>query len=516
MSNLSRRDVLKLAALASGGAALTALRARGAGAFQEKKPNIVVLIADTMSAANLSLYGYERRTTPNLERLAERAVVYHSHYAGGNFTSPGAATLLTGSFAWTHRTVNLGGLVRRSLVDRNIFRLLGPEYHRAGFAQNIWADLLLRQFSDSVDWHIPSPTFIDGWGKRIVSHSFLKDPLSAYYAIDDFLISTHQVVNPLAGSSSFGYLSLFYNLAHQNVGKPDAEHPYGLPSNGYYYFKNSEVYDGVRDSILDLHSKGSPFFGYFHLISPHANYCSRREFVDSLADMEFPTKQNHPLGDKIPRRSLLDSRKAYDEFVANIDFEIGRLFDSLDQAGVLDDTYFMIASDHGEMFERGVLGHATPLLNDPIVHVPLLILPPGQKKREDVYSATSNADLLPTILALAGQPIPQGMDGRLLPRFGGEEEAAGRPIISVEAKESSSFQPLSPVSLSMIKDSKKLIYYKGYQKYHDAFELYDLRDDPQEKRDLFQQDTLAAAGMKEELLDLFAQSERSFQSKDKP
>lgn len=109
MKNLSRRDVLKLAGLVTGGAAWTALRMKSGRALDGKKPNIVVLLADTLSATNLSLFGYGRQTTPNLERLADRAFVYHSHYAGGNFTSPGTATILTGSYTWTHRTVNLGG-----------------------------------------------------------------------------------------------------------------------------------------------------------------------------------------------------------------------------------------------------------------------------------------------------------------------------------------------------------------------------------------------------------------------
>ncbi len=118
-----------------------------------------------MSADNLSLYGYRRHTTPNLERLAERALVYHSHYSGGNFTTSGTASMLTGVYPWSHRAINLGGLVRRPLVDGNIYHLLGPEYHRVGFSQNLWADLFLRQFGADVDQHIPSPTFISGQEK---------------------------------------------------------------------------------------------------------------------------------------------------------------------------------------------------------------------------------------------------------------------------------------------------------------------------------------------------------------
>lgn len=505
MSKFNRRDFLKVSSITAAGLALTALRPR-ALQLRTRKPNIVILLADTMTADNLSLYGYPRRTTPHLERLAGRAIVYHSHYSGGNYTTSGTASLLTGSLPWTHRAINLGGLVRRQIADQNIFNLLGPDYHRVGFAQNLWADLFIRQFGADVDWHIPSPTFIHGQEKPLVSHLFKKDELSAYYAFDDFLLSTHHVVNPLSGSASMGYLGLFYGLSNRDLGTADAEHPYGLPSNGYYFFKNSVIYDGIRDTILDLHRGQNPFFAYFHLMAPHSTYRPTSQFVDTLADMQFPTKQFHPLGGRANRRTLLEQRKVYDEYVANVDTEMGRIFDSLDAAGVLEDTYFIITSDHGEFFERGEFGHDTPLLYNPVIHIPLLVFAPGQSQRVDIHTPTSSADVLPTLLSLAGRDVPTG-EGQLLPGLGGAEDE-NRPVFSIEAKEVSSFLPLSRASISMVKGTKKMIHYKGYEKYSDAFELYDLQVDGEEKRDLYAEDVVTAARMKEELLDHLADAEK--------
>ncbi len=68
---------------------------------------MVVIVFDAFSAYNISLYGYQRETTPNIARWAERAVVYHNHNAGGNFTIPGTASLLTGTYPWTHRAFGL-------------------------------------------------------------------------------------------------------------------------------------------------------------------------------------------------------------------------------------------------------------------------------------------------------------------------------------------------------------------------------------------------------------------------
>ncbi len=99
MSNVSRRSFLKLV-----GAAAPAVLFPAASMWAEKnlyqgdssKPNVIILLFDAMSARDLSVYGYPRPTSPNMERFAERATVYHSHNSGGNYTVPGTASLLTG------------------------------------------------------------------------------------------------------------------------------------------------------------------------------------------------------------------------------------------------------------------------------------------------------------------------------------------------------------------------------------------------------------------------------------
>ena len=121
MSNLSRRDFLKVAAAISAGSLLSAVPTLGKLKAQGQKPNIIILVFDAMSARNLSVYGYPRNTTPGLERIARRALVYHSHYSAGNFTTSGVASMLTGLYPWTHRGINLSGLVNRKFVKNNIF-----------------------------------------------------------------------------------------------------------------------------------------------------------------------------------------------------------------------------------------------------------------------------------------------------------------------------------------------------------------------------------------------------------
>ena len=98
-SQITRRDFLKLAGVLPLSIAAPRLVNSLAPVQQSGKPqNVIIVVFDAFSAYNISLYGYQRETTPNIARWAERAVVYHNHYAGGNFTTPGTASLLTGTF----------------------------------------------------------------------------------------------------------------------------------------------------------------------------------------------------------------------------------------------------------------------------------------------------------------------------------------------------------------------------------------------------------------------------------
>src|SRR5512146_2607230 len=86
-TSFTRRDFLRLAGLLP----LTVAAPRwtrqlsAAGGQQ----NVIIVLFDAFAAHDISLYGYARTTTPNIARLAKHAVVYHNHYASGNFTTPG-------------------------------------------------------------------------------------------------------------------------------------------------------------------------------------------------------------------------------------------------------------------------------------------------------------------------------------------------------------------------------------------------------------------------------------------
>ncbi len=161
MRRISRRDFLKLSWGVLGGGLASNLLPKNARlrTSDGKSPNIVVLVCDAMTARNLSVYGYPRKTTPNLEKIAEQAFVYHNHFSSGNFTVPATSSLLTGLRPWTHKAINLAGIVGNESVDHNIFRLLGKEYFKLAFTQNYWAVNLLNQFSSDIYSLLPPSQF---------------------------------------------------------------------------------------------------------------------------------------------------------------------------------------------------------------------------------------------------------------------------------------------------------------------------------------------------------------------
>jgi arylsulfatase A-like enzyme len=512
-SRFSRRDFLK----AAGAAALPLLFPRQALGLEStlrngSQPNVLVLVLDTLSAPHMSVYGYPRPTTPALEKFAERSTVYHSHYAAGNFTTPATASMLTGCVPWTHRALNLFGLARRDLAGRNLFHQLGNDYRRIAFTQNMLAELLLRQFGADIDQHLPFPFSSRDATTLGISQRLPNDSVASFYAFDDFLATRRENDGPLAGSPLLGLLDIL-RKDKETVASDDF--PLGAPFNNYYTYTNAETFQNILRVIEEARKGDKPYFGYFHLWTPHEPYRPRAEYLGKYKkDGYEPTvKPEHPLTETFRNeKNLLRLRQAYDEYITDVDADLGLFLGALERSGALDDTCVIITSDHGQLFERGEHGHNTALLYDGVLRIPLLISVPGQKQRADIHTPTSNIDLLPSLAALTGGRPDPASEGILLPGLGGIEDP-NRSLFSLVAKNNSAFAPIKHASLSMIKGSRKLIYYLGYGAYDGKSELYDLADDPDEMNDLAAADTAAAARMKDELLSALDESNRAITHK---
>lgn len=482
MKSLTRRDLLKLLAL------LPAVSLSGPATQQRPSaqrgnrhlPNILILVFDAFSAHHVPLYGYRRPTTPNLSRFADRATVFHSHYAGGSFTTPGTASLLTGTYPWSHRAVNLQSTVLEEFRDKSIFSLLGGAgYYRLAYSQNIVVSSLLDQFRRAID-HF-----------TLTKELCLQDPyVSQWMFGNDFTpaINAESLITRRGDTSSSLFLYEVYRVwLSYRERRLNAKHadlfPLGLPTIQDQVFL---LEDAVNWTMRQLGAMPEPFLAYLHFLPPHDPYRPRKEFVGRFADGWAPApKPAHPLSAGETEEFLSTARREYDEYIAYADAECGRLLDFMRVSGMLDTTYVIVTSDHGELFERGIWEHITPVLFQPLIHIPLIVSTPGQQARRDVHALTSCVDILPTLLQVAGVTKPAWCEGVPLPLMGDQEAPTDRAVYCLDAKGSSRFGPLAKRTVSLIRDRYKIIHYLGYPRYDDVYEMYDLHDDPEELRNIY-------------------------------
>lgn len=497
MNKLGRRDFLKLISLLG----LTPFLETGCTA-EEKEfnssettiPNVFIIILDTLSALHIPLHGYPRNTTPKMMDFAEHSTVYHRHYSAGNFTVPGTASLLTGTYPWSHRALHHTGLMCAAYEQQNLFTLFAETHQRIAYPHNLWANLLLHQLHEDIDQYIHPESFslIDD-----VAYDSFQDTDIAFRSFEELLFRDIGV----PGSLFLSRANDLKVLIDKQIGlKAYSESfPRGVPSLGTYnvYYLLEQVVQGVVSSIAHFHP---PFLAYLHFFPPHEPYCPSHDFIGMFEDtLRLPQKPQHFFSQGYPDNVLNRLRMEYDEYIAYADNELGQLLNSLEENGYMDNSYIILTSDHGQLFERGVHGHDTPLIYESILRVPLMISKPGQDFRQDVYTPTSSVDILPSLLQLFGRDIPSWCEGKPLPGILTSEEETIRSIFAVEAKRNPMKAPLQIGTVALIRGRYKLIHYFGYTGYANEFELYDLENDPNELEDLSQSRIQLSESMEMEL-----------------
>ncbi len=485
MPKLSRRDFLKLSALTPA-AFLPRWRALRPRQAAPPRPNILMVLCDALSARNLSLYGYPRRTTPNLERLAARATVYHNHHAAGKFTTPSTASLFSGVYPSDHRALQLMARLGPDYAGRSLLHALNPAYRTWAYTHNNYVEIFFDQFAADLDEWVKTQELC--LGSLNLSERFL--------APDYFLANQAEILSlwRVGAPSGSAFLEPLAKLRQRWLERRlnrqyAAQFPRGLPNATVTFFTLEAVVDWT---VRQAQAGAPPYFGYVHVLPPHAPYVTRSEFIDAFQDDYHPPAKPPYTFAETDEGELERQRRLYDEAILYCDAEFGRLFAGLEQAGALDNTLVIFTSDHGEMFERGVLGHEGPAMYEPVLHIPLLVWQPGQTSRRDVHTLTSTVDWFPTLLTLAGLPVPAGLPGLPLPglKAGASSETAVSPetaervIFSVEARRSSRVGPLNIATLAAYQGRFKLIEHRGYSKLKKSFELYDLENDPEEQTNL--------------------------------
>lgn len=499
-ASMSRRSFLKLAGLFGMGLAIPQVNHQGLNQV-DQPDNLLIVVFDAFSAQNTPIYGYPRNTTPNLVSLAERAIIYHNHIATGNFTTPGTASLLTGTYPWTHRAFTLHETVDDSFSNKSIFHAF-PHHYRLAYTHNPFADILLEQFKEDINQRIPIEELFILFDNKSVDALFKRDRDTSNVA---WLRAFEK--NPDGYAYSL-FLSHFYKelidrYRSRRLESISPDYPRGVPGveNRYFSFEESTNY------LIDSISKTpQPFVSYFHFYPPHAPYTTHRDFTDRFAEDGYHpiVKPEHIFSTGTTYKVMAENRRDYDEYLLHVDREFGRLYESLKRSGLLDNTWVVLTSDHGEMFERGIIKHTTLAMSQPVVHVPLMIFGPQIDSRVDIYQSTNAIDVLPTLTSMIGQEIPDWCEGIVMPPFQVTDADKGRAHYSMNLTENAKYGHLKNGSIALVKDPYKLTYYYGYNELSrmdgEAFELYDLNEDPEELNNLYYVEKSLAQNLQGELM----------------
>ncbi|MDQ3697848.1 MAG: sulfatase [Gemmatimonadota bacterium] len=364
-------------ALAERGA-LASLPAAPAGA-----PNVLLIILDTVRSASMSLYGYERPTTPRITQFAARGATFDRAVSPAPWTLPAHASLFTGR--WAHELSTGWKSPLDGETPTLAEALTRGGYRTGGFVANY-------------------------------TYTSRESGLARGFArYEDYRVTpAHALRNSALGQMVFGRALLRGVLGHRDV----------------IARKMAPVL--ARD-VLRWHDEepGRPWFAFLNFFDAHDPYLPPAPYDTMFARRGAP--RNLTLANERPvtPEEARPERDVYDGAIAYLDAELGAMLDSLRARGVLDNTVVIITSDHGEEFgENGLLGHGNSLYY-PALWVPLVIVyprvvPAGVR----VPNAVSTRDISATVLQLTGAASPR-MPGRSLARFWGEGggRAGGDPAL---------------------------------------------------------------------------------------
>ena len=365
-------------------------------ASPSRAPNVLMIVMDTVRAQNLSLYGYGRQTTPNLERWAKSGVVFERAISSSPWTLPSHASMFTGR--WPHELSTNWEDALDTTYPTLAEALSAHGYITAGFVANTnylgYEFGLDRGFVHYEDY-IVSPQEIlisSSLGRWLATDSSIRSILGYYDNItrqDAAAINDHFLAW-LAGTEHrpfFAFLNYF-----------DAHEPYLPPS---------------------------PFTEKFGPDQPRRNHLLIQDLRRSLRKEWF----------KRPESEINTEIDMYDGAIAYIDHQLDQLFGELQKRGILNNTIVIVTADHGEQFgEHGLFLHGNSLY-PPLLHVPLMILYPARLPGgQRVTTPVSLRNLPVTIVDLIGLEKKKLFPGNSLLSTGRDgiraEESTPEPVLS--------------------------------------------------------------------------------------
>jgi len=411
------------------------------------KPNIIFLLADDQTIHSMGSYGYKDALTPNMDQLGADGIIFDKHYCTTAICQASRANIVTGMYEY-----------------RN-----GHNFRKDGLALSIWEQsypLLMRK-----NGYLTA--FAGKFGMNI------KD----------------RIKGEKIGEKDFDV----YGGAHGQTSYKTAENPsmakyadkYPHSTLSYAAFSQDVIKQAIREKkpfCLSISFKAphiplipDPEFDHIYAgktFTKPANY--GREFSKHLSEQ---SKQGRQYDNFRETKSYNDSMRKYHQLIYGIDVALGMIREELNKQGIADNTVIIYTSDNG--YTQGAHGYSGKVLPfEEATRAPLIIYDPRNKtagKKLRCRSLTANIDFAPTILELAGVPIPESMDGKsLLPLVDNPSNEIREQLALMNTFGEAATQVLSVVT----KDYKYSYWWYEGEGMTAAEDLFNTNKDPLELKNL--------------------------------
>jgi uncharacterized sulfatase len=464
------------------------------------KPDIVLIVLDTLRADRMSCYGYERQTTPFVDAFAEDATLFERAIVPGQWTVPSHASLFTGEYPTTHMTTQIYDTLGKE--TGTLAELLQADgYKTVGFCNNpllgVVDNDLDRGFDEFYNYGGAVPNYPDIKASR---------PKVLGRLMERYTRLARRIVAPFQNQ-----------FAHNNLLLRIAMHPLIVP-----LWQDSVNFKGntkrsLRDVVGYLRAQRSsererPLFTFINLMETHLPYRPPSRFIQDFAPyyevddearsfMRGYNKEHYrwmiPLTE--PLRELED-RTLNDLYAAEVAYQdrlLRRLLKDLDKPRTRDNTMVIITSDHGEgLNNHHFVGHSLVAYDD-LVRVPLIVrYPQRYPAGKRVSSLVSTRRVFHSVLEATGSQPNGGDVGRVLADIEGLTLTRG--LNGHESQEETVFaEAYTPDTLLALMEnadptaidafrcrSMRRAVYEGRHKLitvgDEPDELFDVIDDPRE------------------------------------
>lgn len=440
-------------------------------------PNVVMVFSDDHARQAISAYGSRLISTPAIDRLAQEGVRFDRHYTSNPICAPSRATLLTGKYS------HLNGVKDNGHAFDGSQETFPKMLQAAGYETAVIGK-----------WHLASnPTGFDHWEVL---------PGQGDYYNPAFLsprgqVTEHGYVTEIITQKALHWLG-------ERGGKPffllvgqKAPHRSWIPGPKQMTLFNDKVfpepsslrtnYDSLSTAAKvvrmrldkDMRAAEDLMVDY---VPPRMDAEQKARWQAAMAPQDAEYKRRLAESGDLLGTNYQRYLRDYLRCVAGVDASVGEIYDFLKAKDLLKNTVIIYASDQGFFLGENAW-YDKRWFYEPSSGTPLIVRPAGGAKHPLVVNAlTSNLDLAPTILDLAGGTPPKAMQGASMAQIlrGGRSKSS-HSVVYGHFYESDDGDHGAPKYVAITTLQHKLIYYYEL----DEWELFDLVKDPHETRNLW-------------------------------